>query len=143
MTWTRPARTELMARRYLASRGGAPMAPDPLKTALPRLRDEAANALRLARIDLILALAMTMAGLLVALAVFLVPLHGSMLVVLAQLHLALAAGVAVAIWAAIVMEKSAPRLLAARRTIQSLHNGALLEALELALRALPVPRLGA
>jgi hypothetical protein len=140
MTWTRPARTEFLARRYLASRGGAPMAPNPLDAAVPRLRDEAETALKLARIDLTLAVGLTLAGMVVALAVFLMPLHGSMLAVLAQLHVALAAGVAVAVWAAIVLEKSAPRLLAARRITQALQNGALLEALELGLKALPAPR---
>ncbi len=137
MSWDRLSRTEFLARRYLASRGGAPMIADPLDAALPRLRAEAAKAGRLARIDLLLAVGLTLAGMLVALAIFLVPLHGSMLEVLLKLHLALAAGVGVAIWAAIVVEQSAPRFLAARRITRDLHSGALLEALELALRALP------
>ncbi|MDB5369932.1 MAG: hypothetical protein JWP20_1490 [Roseomonas sp.] len=138
MPWTRPARTEFLARRYLASRGDAPMMPDPLTTALPRLRREAMATVRLARIDLTLALGLTLAGMLGAVLVFLVPLHGGMLVVLAQLHLALALGVVLAIWAAVVLETSAPRLLAGRRIIRAIHAGAMLEALELALTALPV-----
>lgn len=139
MNWTRPARTEFLARRYLASRGSAPMVRNPLDAALPRLRQEAAAAVRLARIDLMLALGLTLAGMAVALAVFLAPLHGGMLLVLVQLHIALAAGVAVAIWAAVVLEKSGPRLVAAQRITRALHDGALPEALELALKALPPP----
>lgn len=140
MTWSRPARTEFLARRYLASRGNAPMVTDPLDAALPRLRDEAHSTLRLARIDLLLAAGLTVAGILSAAVMFLVPLRGGMLLGLAQLHMALAVGVAVAIWAAILLERAGPRLLAARRIIQAMHTGATLEALELGLRALPAPR---
>ncbi|MBO1076816.1 hypothetical protein [Roseomonas marmotae] len=139
MHWSRPARTEFLARRYLASRGSAPMVRDPLKAALPRLRQEASVAVRLARMDLLLALGLTLAGMLAALAVFLVPLHGGMLMVLAQLHLAPAAGVAIAIWAAVVLEKAGPRFRASRRIMRALQAGAMLEALELALQALPAP----
>lgn len=139
MTWTRLARTEFLARRYLASRGGAPMVQDPLKLALPRLRQEVAVTGRMARIDLLLALGLTFAGMIVAMAAFLTPLHGGMLLVLAQLHLALAAGVAVAIWAAVVLEQSGPRLVAARRISKALQAGALTEALEAALLQ-PPPR---
>ncbi|MBC9208870.1 hypothetical protein IBL26_18630 [Roseomonas aerophila] len=114
------------------------MAPDPLKAALPRLRIEAATALRLARLDVILAVGLTLAAMFVAVVVIMAPLHGGMLLVLAQIYVALAAGVAAAIWAAIVLERSAPRMKAARRIIQSLQSGAMLEALELALRALPI-----
>jgi hypothetical protein len=140
MSWTRLARTEFLARRYLASRGGAPMVQDPLHDAVPRLHAEALTALWQARIDVLLAVGLSLAGMFVAVAVVMAPLHGGMLMVLAQMHIVLAAGVAVAIWAAIVLEKSAPRMVAARRIIQSLQSGAMLEALELALRALPTRR---
>jgi hypothetical protein len=143
MDWTRPARTEFLARRYLASRGRAPMVQDPLHDAVPRLHAEALAALWLARIDVMLAVGLTLAGMAVAVAVVMAPLHGGMLLVMAEMHIVLALGVAVAIWAAIVLEKSAPRMVAARRIIQSLQSGAMLEALELALRALPTRRAGA
>jgi hypothetical protein len=142
MNWTRPARTELLARRYLASRGGLPMVRDPVETALPKLQREAAAAVRLARMDLLLALGLTLAGMGSALAMFLVPLHGGMLLVLAQLHLVMAAGVGVGIWAAVVMEKSGLRLAAAQRISRALRSGAILEALELALRSLPASSQG-
>jgi hypothetical protein len=137
MDWTRPARTEFLARRYLASRGRAPMVQDPLHDAVPRLHAEALAALWLARIDVMLAVGLTLAGIVVAVAVVMAPLHGGMLLAMAELHIVLAAGVALAVWAAIVVERSAPRMLAARRIIHSLRNGAMLEALELALRTLP------
>jgi hypothetical protein len=137
MNWTRPARTEFLARRYLASRGGAPMVQHPLDIAVPRLRQEAAATGWTARIDLLLALGLTFAGMGAALAVFLAPLHGGMLLVLVQMHLVLAAGVTVAIWAAVVLEKSGPRLAAAQRISRALKAGALLEALDIALTHLP------
>lgn len=139
MHWTRLARTEFLARRYLASRGGAPMVQDPLHDAVPRLHAEALSALWLARLDIILAVGLTVAGMVGAVSVVMAPLHGSMLLVLAQLHLVLAAGVALGVWAAIVLETSTPRLLAARRIILALRQGARLEALELCLQSLPEP----
>jgi hypothetical protein len=112
---------------------------DPLEAALPCLRREAAVAVRLARIDLLLAIGLSLVGILGSLSVFMAPLHGSMLLIMLQLHLAVVAGVGLAIWAAIVLETSGPRLMAGQRIIRNLRGGATLEALELALRALPVP----
>ena len=134
MTWSRPARTEFLARRYLASRGGAPMASDPLGVALPRLRQEAIVTGRRAWLDLLLALLLAGSGLGTALVMFWVPLHGGLLVALLQMHVALAAGVGVGIWAAVVLEVSGPRLMTARRISRKLREGALHEALELGLR---------
>jgi len=137
MPRTSRAQAELLARRYLASRGAAPMVEDPLRLALPRLRQEVATAMRLARLDLTIALGLIVAGLTVALTAWLAPLHGGILIALLYLHLMPLAGLAVAIWAAIVLEKSGPRLLIARRIARALQAGALLEALELAIGGLP------
>lgn len=139
MSRTCLARTELLARRYLASRGGAPMIKDPLRVALPRLEAEVAAASRLARLDLTIALGLFIAALTMVLTAWLAPLHGGILVALLHLHLAPLAGLAVAVWAAIVLEKSGPRLVVARRIARALKAGALLEALDLAVQGLPAP----
>lgn len=139
MPMTRRSRTELLARRYLASRGAAPMVADPLQEALPRLRQEVALATRMARLDLGLATGLALAGIVVAVTALMAPLHGSLLTVLLWLHMVPLAGLCVGIWAAVVLEKAGPRLRAAQRIGRSLRNGAWLEALDDALRGLPVP----
>ncbi|ONG54991.1 hypothetical protein BKE38_09705 [Pseudoroseomonas deserti] len=138
-SWTRPARTEFMARRYLASRGGAPMVEDPLRAALPRLRREVAQCRRLARLDLGLAAALVSVALTVIGTVWLAPLHGGILLVLVYLHLVPLLGLAVVVWGAIVMETSGPRLVTARRIAAALQDRAWLEALDLAVHGLPDP----
>ena len=134
--WTRLARTEFMARRYLASRGSAPMVEDPLRTALPQLRHEVAQCRRLARLDLGLAAALVSLALTVIGTVWLAPLHGGILLVLVYLHLVPLLGLAVVVWGAIVMERSGPRLVVARRIAQALQDRAWLEALDLAVQGL-------
>lgn len=130
---------EFLARRYLASRGAPPMVADPLAMALPRLEAEVASTRRLCRMDLWLAGAMIISGMTMAITALLAPLHGSLLTVLLYLHLAPLAGLGVGLWAAVVMEKSGPRWLAARRIAAALKAGALLEALDLAVHRLPGP----
>ncbi|MDJ0389442.1 hypothetical protein QMO56_15095 [Roseomonas sp. E05] len=142
MSRTSRTHTELLARRYLASRGAAPMVEDPLRFALPRLRQEVATATRLARLDLTIAAGLIVSGLTVALTAWLAPLHGGIVMILLYLHLMPLAGLAVAIWAAVVLEKSGPRLLTARRIARALQAGALMEALDLAISGLPDPAAG-
>lgn len=139
MSWTRRARTELLARRYLASRGGTPMVEDPLRLALPRLRAEVAVTSRLARLDLSIALALFVVAMTMVLTAWLAPLHGGILVALLHLHLAPLVGLGIAIWAAIVLETCGPRLVVARRIARALQAGAWLEALDLAVQGLPAP----
>lgn len=139
MAWSNPARAELLARRYLASRGGAPMVEDPLRVALPQLRREVAAACRLARLDLMLAAGLIITALTMVATAWLAPVHGGIFIVVLHLHVAPLVGLAVAIWAAIVMEKSGPQLVVARRIARALRAGAPLEALELALHGLPTP----
>lgn len=131
------AQAEFLARRYLASRGAAPMVDDPLQIALPRLRQEVTAACRLARLDLTLAVGLTIAALTVVVTAWLAPVHGGILVALLHLHLAPLVGLGVAIWAAIVMERSGPRLLTARRIAQALSAGSVMEAFDLAVTRLP------
>jgi len=133
MPWTTGARAELLARRYIASRGGAPMVEDPLRVALPRLREEVTVATRLARLDLTIAMFLIAAALTVVGTAWLAPLHGGIVTVLLYLHLMPLAGLAVAIWAAIVLEKCTLRLIAARRISRALRRGAIIEALQTAL----------
>jgi hypothetical protein len=137
MSLTCRAKTELLARRYLASRGAAPMVEDPLTVALPRLRQEVAAAARLARLDLSIALGMFVAALTVVITAWLAPLHCGIAVALIYLHLMPLLGLGIAIWAAVVLETCGPRLFAARRIGRALQAGAWLEALDLALQALP------
>lgn len=139
MSRTRLARTELLARRYLASRGDAPMVDDPLGVALPRLHAEVAVVSRLARLDLTIALGLFVAAMTMVLTAWLAPLHGGLLVALLHLHLAPLVGLSVAVWAAIVLEKSGPRLFVTRRIARALKAGAWLEALDLAVQGLPAP----
>lgn len=115
------------------------MVDDPLRLALPRLRQEVATAARLARLDVAIAAGLILAGTTVAVTAWLAPLHGGIVMVLLYLHLMPLLGLGVAIWAAVVLEKSGPRLLAARRIARALQAGALMEALDLALRGLPDP----
>ncbi|MCQ4159311.1 hypothetical protein NON00_05160 [Roseomonas sp. GC11] len=136
-SWTSRARLEFLARRYLASRGSAPMVEDPLGHALPRLEREVALCQRLARIDLIIAVVLVAAALTVIGTAWMAPLHGGILLVLAYLHVMPLLGLVVVIWAAIVLEKSTPRLRVARRIARALQAGALLEALDLAVHGLP------
>ncbi|MXP65785.1 hypothetical protein E0493_20755 [Roseomonas sp. M0104] len=142
MSRTSRAHTELLARRYLASRGAAPMVEDPLHLALPRLRQEVALAMRLARLDLTIAAGLIVSGMTVAATAWLAPLHGGIVMVLLYLHLMPLAGLAMAIWAAVVLEKSGLRLFTARRITRALQAGAWMEALDLALRSLPGPAAG-
>ncbi|PHK95552.1 hypothetical protein CR162_06745 [Pseudoroseomonas rhizosphaerae] len=132
-------RTEMLARRYLASRGDTPMVEDPLHIALPRLRAEVVAATRLARLDLTIALGLLIAAMTLVVTAWLAPMHGGLLVTLLHLHLAPLVGLGVAVWAAIVLERSGPRLVVARRIARALQAGALFEALELAVCGLPGP----
>jgi hypothetical protein len=138
MSHSRP-RTEHLARRYLASRGAPPMVEDPLGQALPRLRQEIAAAGRLARLDLVLALGLAATGVGVTVTGLFAPWHAGLALTLIYLHVLALVGVAVGVWAAIVLEKSGPRLLAAHRIARALRAGALREALETAVRSLPAP----
>ncbi|WBV44507.1 hypothetical protein [Pseudoroseomonas cervicalis] len=139
MPWTSRARTEFMARRYLASRGGAPMVADPLDVALPRLRQEVALCQRLARMDLIIALVLVMAALTVILTAWLAPLHGGIVTVLLWLHAVPLLGLGAVVWGAIMLEKTTPRWVVSRRIARALQAGAWLEALDLAVHGLPAP----
>ncbi|MBE9603546.1 hypothetical protein IAI18_01620 [Acetobacteraceae bacterium H6797] len=129
-------RLDHLARRYLASRGTPPMIEDPLAEALPRLQAEVRQVRRLARLDLWLSAALLISGLTLALTAVMAPLHAGLLVTLLYLHAAPLAGLAVGIWAAVVVEKSAPQWLAARHIAAALKTGALVEALDIAVHRL-------
>lgn len=117
------------------------MVEDPLHVALPWLWQEVRAVERLARLDLTIAFGLIGAGLSIVATAWLAPLHGGILVILIHLHLMPLAGLGAAIWAAVVFEKSGPRLLTARRIARALRAGAMREALELALHGLPAPAL--
>ncbi|MCI0752945.1 hypothetical protein [Teichococcus vastitatis] len=140
MSWSRRSQTELLARRYLASRGGTPMVRDPLTLAVPQLQREVEQVGRLARLDLSMAAALLLSAVAVTLTAWLAPLHGSVLTMMLYLHLVPLFALGVCIWAAIVVEQSGPRWMLARRIGHALRAGALMEALELALRGLPPQR---
>jgi len=128
---------ELLARRYLASRGTPPMVDDPIALALPRLAAEVAQARRSARMDLGLGLGLTLAGIVSGASILVMPLGNDLVFALLRLHLVPLLGLGGALWGAILFEQAGPVWMAARNVLRHLSTGALVEAFQLALSGLP------